>query len=163
MNMIASWWLWTWAALGITAHMHALVPVRCASDLILRFQIARAIESVTADPLERAILSTIAARESLYERDVVRCERMGKAGDRTAWQIVPRSRADAARLCVSLEGDAAVALERIRESRGACRRSPLNEQLGIYTRGRCDSDHGRALSRQRWPSARDVTDFFADL
>jgi hypothetical protein len=51
---------------------------------------------------------------------------------------------------VSLEGDARLALERIRESLAACRHLRPEWQLSIYTRGKCNSREGHKLSEARW-------------
>jgi len=53
-------------------------------------------------------------------------------------------------LCVSLAGDARIALERIRESLRACAHMPARDRLAVYARGRCSSAEGQRLSRMRW-------------
>lgn len=122
----------------------------------LRYEIAQACAAATPDETERFVCAKIPRYESNYREDVARCRVRGSAGEVTAWQILARSKEERARLCVSLEEDARVAVERIRESRRACRHLPPNEQLAIYTRGRCDSAEGKRLSRVRWPYKREV-------
>ena len=82
----------------------------------------------------------------------------GAAGEVTAWQILPRSRAERDRLCRSTAEDAIVAIERIRESRAACARLPTAERLALYARGSCASVEGRRLSRARWVYEAEVRD-----
>lgn len=121
-------------------------------DLLYRLELVQACVDATTDRSERYICAKIPRYESNYRIDVGRCLVKGAAGDLTAWQIVPRSREEKSRLCVSLAEDAKLAVERIRESRRACWRLPKQEQLALYARGRCDSEEGRKLSRHRFPT-----------
>ena len=121
-----------------------------------RFEIATACFNATEDRTERYVCMKIPRFESNYREDVGRCAIKGAAGEVTAWQILPRGAADAARLCRSLDEDAVVAVERIRESRKACAHLPPSEQLGTYARGRCDSADGKRLSRHRWPYEQEI-------
>lgn len=129
-----------------------LLPARSSAELEHRRAIAAAAAAVTDDDQEQALLVGIAKWESGYRTDVARCVVKGAAGELGAWQVLPRSSTERDRLCKSFEGDARLALERIRESVRACRHLPLEERLAIYARGRCDSDEGRRLSRERWTS-----------
>lgn len=141
-------------------YMNALLPVRQGpawqSEWTYRLELAQAIVAATERPLVRMLLARIARFESNYREDVGRCTIKGKANDLGPFQVVPRSHAERERLCVSLVGDARLAVERIEESVRACRRLPLRERLAVYARGRCASADGRRLSRVRWPSARSV-------
>lgn len=119
-------------------------------DLSLRTDLASAIVAVTDDPQEQRQLAKIARFESSFRRDVAECRKKGAAGEVSAFQILARSDAERARLCISLEGDARVALGRIRESIAACRSLPVEERLAVYCRGRCTSVDGRRLSRVRF-------------
>ncbi len=119
-------------------------------DLAFRTKLAAAIVEVTDDPQEQRQLAKIARFESNYRRDVGECRKKGDAGEVTAWQILARSDAERARLCISLEEDARIALSRIRESVAACAALPVDERLSVYTRGRCSSNEGRRLSRVRY-------------
>lgn len=121
-------------------------------DLRLRLELASAVAIVTEDPEERLVLMRIARFESNYRRDVADCIKRGEAGEVTAWQILPRSRAEEKRLCVSYEEDARIALERVRESVRACRHLAREDRLAIYARGSCGSKEGARLSRTRYPS-----------
>lgn len=136
--------------LGVTAD---LLPIRNEADRAFRLELVEAVVDVTDDPQEQLLLVAIPRWESSYRRDVAECRRRGPQGEVTAWQILPRSEAERARLCVSLAGDAQLALERIRESLGACASLPPHERLALYARGRCSSVEGRRLSRVRWISA----------
>lgn len=126
------------------------------AEMLYRLELVQACVDATTDRSERYICAKIPRYESLYRIDVGRCEVVGKAGDLTAWQIVPRSKEERARLCVSLLEDAKVAIERIRESRRACWRLPKQDQLALYARGSCDSEEGRRLSRTRFPTDAEV-------
>ena len=121
-----------------------------------RTEVANACTQATDNRTERYICMKVARFESDYREDVGRCTIRGKAGDRTAWQIVPRSRDEADRLCRSLVEDARVHVERVRESRAACRHLPKQEQLAMYARGVCGSEEGRKLSRHRFPTDAEV-------
>ena len=126
------------------------------ADMFYRLELVQACVEATPDRTERYICAKIPRYESLYRIDVGRCEVKGSAGELTAWQIIPRSKEERARLCVSLAEDAKVAIERIRESRKACWRLPKQEQLSLYARGSCESEEGRTLSRHRFPTDAEV-------
>jgi len=132
--------------------MMALLPLRGADDSALRWELSHAIVAATADHLEQDLLASVARFESNFEREVAECRRMGEAGDRTAWQVVPRCEADRRALCRSFDDDAAIALDRMRESIRACHSLPPPERLAVYARGSCSSAEGRRLSRIRWVS-----------
>lgn len=117
-----------------------------------RLELVRACIEATDDRTERYICVKVARFESSYREDVGRCEVKGAAGELTAWQIIPRNAAERARLCHDLTEDARVHLERVRESRAACRSLPKTEQLALYARGDCGSAAGRKLSRHRFPT-----------
>lgn len=134
----------------ILAFMLSLMPSRGEKDEAFRRELAAAIESVTDDTLERLLLAKIPRFESSYRRDVGECRRKGPQGEVTAWQILPRSDEERKQLCVSLAGDARVALQRIRESLAACARFEASIRLAVYARGRCTSPEGQRLSRIRW-------------
>jgi len=142
------------ASLRVVLLMQALLPADDQAGLRHRWRLASAIVSATWDQTEQDVLATIARHESLYDQGVADCVTYGAAGDRGAWQVVPRSFAETLALCVSYEADAAIALDRVHESVRACRHLPPAERLAVYARGRCDSAEGRSLSRQRWPSSR---------
>lgn len=139
--------VWVFRIVVVTLGFQA---ARDDADLALRRDLAAAIVTVTRDPNEQDLLASIAWHESHFDREVVTCRRVGAAGDRTAWQIVTRNLAELLLLCRSLEDDAAIALERVRESLRACRELPPPERLAVYARGRCSSEEGRRLSRVRW-------------
>lgn len=138
------------ASLRVLLFMLRLLPARDDADIALRMQIAEAIVAVTDDEHEQDLLAKIARYESSYRADVASCERKGPQREVTAWQILPRGMADRKALCVSLEGDAAIALDRIRESLTACRRLPEPERLCAYARGNCTSALGKRMSKARW-------------
>lgn len=130
--------------------MLRMLPSRGDEDVVERWRIAEGIVSATDDEHEQDLLASIARWESSYRQDVGECRRKGPQGELGAWQNLARSQAERARLCVSYEGDARLALERIRESVTACHGLPEPERLAVYARGRCDSREGQRLSRVRW-------------
>lgn len=136
----------------LLAMTSGLLPVRNDADFAFRVELVEAVVSVTEDLQEQLLLVSIARWESSYRRDVAECRRKGPQGELTAWQILARNDAERARLCVSLAGDAKVALERVRESVHACAALPPEDRLALYARGRCSSAEGRRLSRHRWLS-----------
>ncbi len=127
-----------------------LLASRGDDDLALRHELSAAIVAVTDDPQEQRQLAKIARFESSYDRDVAECRRKGAAGEVSAWQIIARGAEERSRLCVSLEGDARIALGRVRESVRACMHLPADERLSVYARGKCASVEGRRLSRIRY-------------
>lgn len=151
-----------WTLLVYSIRLLPVAPTAAADErgydraLAYRLELVDACVQATTDRTERYICIKVARYESDFREDVGRCDKRGKAGDRTAWQIVPRSAAEAERLCVTLADDARMHVERVRESRAACRRLPKPEQLALYARGSCDSDEGRTLSRHRWPTDAEV-------
>lgn len=124
--------------------------------LAYRLELVTACAEATDNRTERYICAKVPRFESSYREDIGRCEVIGKAGDKTAWQIVPRSTAENARLCQSRVEDARFHLERVRESRAACRHLPKEEQLAMYARGDCASEEGRKLSRHRFPTDAEI-------
>ena len=126
------------------------------AQLAYRIALVDACVAATEDRTERYICVKIARFESNYREDVGRCRVIGKANDKSAWQIVPRSEAEDKRLCQSLEEDARFHIERVRESRSACRHLPKQEQLALYARGDCGSEEGKRLSRTRFPTDAEV-------
>lgn len=122
------------------------------AEMAYRLELATACIEATTDRTERYICAKIARFESAYREDVGRCTIKGKEGEITAWQIIPRTKKERERLCQSLVEDARFMLERVRESRAACRHLPKNEQLALYTRGDCASVEGRKLSLHRFPT-----------
>lgn len=133
-----------------------LMPAPTDADLAYRVELVEACAAVAETKTERYLCAKIPKFESQYRIDVGRCEKKGAAGELSAWQILPRGNKDKERLCKTLEEDARLAIERIRESRGACRHLPIEEQLALYTRGSCENEEGRRLSRVRWPYDKEV-------
>ena len=126
------------------------------AELTYRLALVNACIAATEDRTERYICVKLPRFESNYREDVGRCKIIGKANDKSAWQIVPRTAAENTRLCQSLEEDARFHIERVRESRGACRHLPKEEQLALYARGNCSSEEGKRLSRHRFPTDAEV-------
>lgn len=114
--------------------------------------LARAILAVTDDPHEMLLLARIAFRESSFRPEVSDCRVKGRQGELGAWQVLPRSAAEARELCASLEGSARVALSRVRESLRACRAERPEWRLSFYARGRCSGAEAHRLSEHRWVS-----------
>lgn len=112
--------------------------------------LARAILAVTDDPHEMMLLARIARFESHFREDVASCAVRGPQGELGAWQVLPRSSAEARELCASLEGSARVALSRVRESLRACAHVRPEWRLSLYVRGRCSGAEAHRLSEHRW-------------
>ena len=121
-----------------------------------RMDLVQACVDATEVRAERYICVKVARYESAFREDVGRCQINGKAGDKGAWQIVPRNASEEERLCKDLVTDARFHVERVRESRSACRHLPKWDQLAMYARGSCDSDEGRSLSRHRFPTDAEI-------
>lgn len=134
----------------LIALMFFLMPSRGAKDIAFRSELADAIVAATDDLQEQFLLASLPRWESSYRRDVAECRRKGPQGEVTAWQVLARNDAERARLCVSLEEDARMALERVRESLRSCSGLPAAERLAVYARGSCASVEGKRLSRVRW-------------
>lgn len=125
-------------------------PLRDVRDLDARAAIAAAIVSVTDDEHEQGLLARLAWTEARYSMRVARCAPGTTAGGRGVWQVVPRVAAGYRASCGTLEEQAGLALERVRESLRACRHLPEAERLSVYAAGSCASARGRRLSRDRW-------------
>ena len=139
------------AVARVASLMGDMLPVRNDADARLRFDIAAAIVAVTDDLHEQDLLASIARWESHYRADVVNCTTLGPQKERGAWQILARSPAERRALCVSIEGDARIALERVRESLTVCARNKdESTKLALYARGSCTSREGQRLSKTRW-------------
>ena len=133
-----------------------LVAVKNEAELQYRIDIANAVISVTDSEHEQRVLVSIVRYETSFisRLGAPNCTCLRNECDNGrafgAWQIIPRSKREREELCVSLEGDAKLALFRIRESERACWKLPPNERLAIYTRGSCFSEEGKRLSKIRW-------------
>lgn len=138
------------AVFRVFALMCALLAVRNDADARLRWDLASGIVAVTDDTHEQDLLASIARWESFYRADVVDCTTLGPQKERGAWQVLPRTPAERKRLCVSIEGDARIALGRVRESLTACASEKAEHRLSLYTRGSCTSREGQRLSKTRW-------------
>lgn len=137
--------------------MQTLLPMRNVDEeLSFRIELAKAIVSVTSDEHEQNLLVSIARHETRFIERLAApnciCKKNECDGGRAkgTWQIIPYNKVEREQLCVSLEDDARLALERIHESELYCRHLPENERLAIYARGSCSSEEGRKLSRIRW-------------
>lgn len=135
---------------ALLEYSEQLLPSRTPAAAAFRLELVSAVLAVTNDDQEERQLVKLARFESSFREDVGRCKRRGPQGEITAWQIIPRTATERALLCVSLEADARVALERVRESVAACAHLPPEERLSVYARGRCSSAEGRRLSRVRY-------------
>ena len=134
----------TWGhVLALTLAWSPLSGIR---DLDRRVAVSVAIVQVTDDTHEQALLARIAWVESRMTPSA-RCK---KGRGRGAWQVEARTRRDWLASCGPLDEQAALALERVRESLGACAHLEPKDRLAVYARGRCNDMRGRYLSRARW-------------
>lgn len=129
-----------------------LAPVYTDEGLSRRFELAQAAVEAGATKYEMQWLAAIAFRESTYRLDVV-----GDNGSSyCAYQIhLPRSaRTRDGSTGPELLADAGActreALRQLRASLHVCKHLPESERMALYARGRCDSETGRRLSRDRW-------------
>jgi hypothetical protein len=102
--------------------------------------ILTAVAAVTTDDWEADTLTRIAWWESGYRKEYINCTIIGKAGDRGAFQVIPRSHSEAIDACsTDFEIQAKLALSRIRESRKMCEVKGFrgSDVLGGYTVGHC--------------------------
>ena len=138
--------------LAILLLMLRWLPSTGEADTAHRVELALAI---TADPgttdHEARILARIARWESNYRADVSDCRITGDAGRSVgAWQAHDRAPDVRERICTDLAYGALVARTDVRRSYAMCAHLAEPERLAAYTRGRCDSEEGRRLSRVRW-------------
>ena len=111
--------------------------------------------AITADPTttdhEARLLARIPRWESNYRPEVSDCRITGDGGRSVgAWQAHDRAPEVRERICTDLAYGALVARQDVRRSYAMCAHLPEPERLAGYTRGRCDSEEGRRLSRVRW-------------
>lgn len=139
--------------LRIVLFMLDLSPSRGEADIMFRWQLAEAIAAKTDDTFEQDVLARIAFHESNFRPEVAICRVKGGPA-RGAFQIEPRSTAEARTACGPLEGQAALALARVRESFSVCRKLPRGEQLASYTGGSCTNRGARKASRVRMGAVR---------
>ena len=128
------------------------LPVTSPADLEHRIALAVA---VTADPgttpHEARILMRIPRWEANYRPEVSDCRITGDAGRSVgSWQAHDRAPEVRARICADLAYGALVARADVRRSYAMCAHLPEPERLAGYTRGKCDNEEARRLSRTRW-------------
>lgn len=142
--------------------MLKLTPARGEADVRARWALAEAISTATQDTEEQSLLVAVALRESSFRPAVLGDFHSGKATSFCAFQLhLPGG----ARTAEGWTGEdvsndvgkcTTAALRRLRESRRACGGYPKEDRLAIYARGRCDSEEGRKLSRDRMGLAKRV-------
>ncbi len=128
----------------------------------VRWTLAEAIASATEDLTEQHLLVAIALRESNFQPDARGDRHGGRATSFCAFQLHLPNGARTAEGWTGeeLAGDVvkctAVALRYLRHSLRACGGYPREERLAVYAAGRCSSDAGRRLSRDRMALAERV-------
>lgn len=122
----------------------ALAPLASAHDLDSRLAIAGAIAGTDATAHESRLLMSIAWHESRLSMRVARCARGTTWGGRGTWQVMPRKASGYAASCGELSAQAALALERVRES------VDVDGTLRTYACGTSRSANCTRLARARW-------------
>ena len=135
--------------------MLSLLPARGERDVRARWTLAEAIAAATDDPAEQHLLIAVALRESNFQPDARGDLHGGKATSFCAFQLhLPGG----ARTAEGWTGEelsrdvvkcTSVALRHVRHSLRTCGGYPREDRLAVYAAGRCDSEAGRRLSRDR--------------
>jgi len=142
--------------------MLKILPARGEADIRARWALADAIASATHEPDEQNVLVAVALRESNFAPAAKGDFHGGKATSFCAFQLhLPNG----SRTAEGWSGEdvstdvtkcTQAALRRVRDSQRACSFLPKEERLAVYARGRCDSDDGKRLSRDRMALAKRV-------
>jgi len=121
-------------------YLFSLEPKNCPYNAEMAKNAAAGIAAVTDVYWEAETLARIARWESGLRRDIADCTVLGKRGERSIFQVMPRSNSEKTDLCSSdFTKQARIALARIRESKAVCEKQGLRgaDVLGIYTHGEC--------------------------
>lgn len=142
--------------------MLKFLPARGETEVRGRWALADAIATATEDREEQNVLVAVALRESNFTPTVKGDFREGKATSFCAFQLhLPGGSRTAegwsgADVNADVTKCTSVALRRVRQSVAACAHLPKEERLAVYAAGRCDSEIGRRLSRDRMALSRRV-------
>ena len=130
--------------------MFDFLPAKDETDILYRWQLATAIVNGTEDPTEQRILTHIAWYESKYWRSVASCKKLGDNGkSRGVYQIQGRDENERKEACGTLNQQTALALKFIRKSREMCAHLPAEDQLSLYTTGKCQNNRESQLRYNR--------------
>lgn len=128
--------------------MLSFLAPRNDAEVLFRWQLASAIVSGTEDIIEQRMLTRIAWYESNYLVSVASCKRKGDHGkSHGTFQIQPRNKLEKQMACGTLNQQVSLALTFIRRSRELCSHLPEEDQLSLYTTGKCQNNHE---SQIRW-------------
>lgn len=120
--------------------------------------VAIACVSVTNDPSEVETLIKISRWESGgYRKDVANCKTKGDNGQAYGlFQVHPRTSKEAKELCGSYAEQAAIALDRVRESAKMCAQFGRkgSDSLAGYTAGTCIK--GEPHAKLRWGNGKAI-------
>lgn len=138
-----------YAALRVFLFLASLLPIQGRLDMLLRWETAEAIASVTDDPRDQEILGRIARYESGFDPRVAACLRKGDGGRSLGlFQLQPIETRDAARACGSLVQQAELALRYMRRSAEACPGNVGADRLAMFVSGTCA--RGIREAKHRW-------------
>jgi hypothetical protein len=135
--------------------MLKLLPARGEADVKDRLALAEAIHAATPDADEQSLLVAVALRESSFQPGARGDLREGKATSFCAFQLhLPggaktREGWTGEEVAADLTKCTTAALRKVRESQRICGALPREERLAVYAAGRCDSEAGKRLSRDR--------------
>lgn len=142
--------------------MLKLVPSHGDADVRARWGLAEAIATATQDVEEQNLLVAVALRESNFAPAAKGDFHGGKATSFCAFQLhLP----DGSRTAEGWSGEEVAAdvtkctqaaLRRVRGSLRTCGHLPKDERLAAYAAGRCESEAGKRLSRDRMQLAQRV-------
>lgn len=143
--------------------MLKFLPARGEADVRARWALAEAIADATPDREEQSVLVAVALRESNFAPAAKGDFHGGKPTSFCAFQLhLPNG----ARTAEGWSGEdvasdvakcTKAALRQVRSSLKACAGYPKEERLAVYAAGRCTSEAGRRLSRDRMRLAAKVT------
>ena len=142
--------------------MLTILPARGDADIHARWTLAQAIAAATADVDEQNLLVAVALRESNFAPAAKGDFHGGKATSFCAFQLhLPGGSRTAEGwsgedVAADVTKCTQAALRRVRQSQTTCSFLPKEERLAVYAAGRCDSEAGRRLSRDRMALAKRV-------
>ena len=141
-------------ALSLMDHSNSGLPY----DHVMVTEVATACASITTDPSEVETLIKISRWESGgYRKDVANCKVKGDNGQAYGlFQVHPRTNKEAKELCGTYAEQAAIALDRVRESAKMCAQFGRkgSDSLAGYTAGTCIK--GEPNAKLRWGNGKAI-------
>jgi len=143
--------------------MLKFLPARGEADVRSRWALAEAIADATPDREEQSVLVAVALRESNFAPGARGDFHGGKPTSFCAFQLhLPNGTRTAEGwsgedVAADVTKCTRAALRQVRSSVKACSGYPKDERLAVYAAGRCSSEAGKRLSRDRMRLAARVT------